>query len=67
MFLLGTLLVVIITTGAGDHLLVDAGDPTGCTDGTTTLSYDQRGSAYSRTQDGDGDGVATCDIGATEL
>lgn len=40
--------------------LVDAGDPLDCIDG-----IDQRGTP--RPQDGDGDGVPACDIGAVEV
>ena len=52
---------------------IDAGDPAGCTydhDGNPDtpdllLSTDQRG--YTRPADGNGDGVARCDIGAYEV
>lgn len=47
--------------------LVDAGNTAGCTDGTTALTTDQRGPAYSRTTDGNADGTAVCDIGAVEI
>src|SRR5262249_46089980 len=44
---------------------IDAGDPAGCTDASgAALLNDQRG--QERTQDGDGNGTATCDIGAYE-
>lgn len=48
---------------------VDAGNPTGCKESPTATSaivYDQRGSDYHRTIDGDGDGTPQCDIGAYE-
>lgn len=45
---------------------VDAGDPSGCRDENgALLNLDQRG--FSRTGDGDGDGLARCDIGAFEV
>lgn len=46
---------------------IDAGNPTACTDGTTTLYVDQRWIGYSRHVDGNGDSVAECDVGAFEL
>jgi hypothetical protein len=43
----------------------DAGDPSGCTDNAGgALTTDQRG--QPRTVDGNGDGIARCDIGAYE-
>jgi CSLREA domain-containing protein len=45
---------------------VDAGNPAGCTSASgDPLSADQRGVA--RPEDGDGDDIARCDIGAFEL
>jgi trimeric autotransporter adhesin len=45
---------------------IDAGDPSGCSDALGNLLLtDQRGEP--RTLDGNGDGVARCDIGAFEL
>jgi predicted outer membrane repeat protein len=46
---------------------VDAGNPAGCTavDPGTPLVTDQRG--YVRPYDGDGNGIAICDVGAFEL
>jgi hypothetical protein len=53
--------------GAGSPA-IDGGDPTGCEgwDGSADFAFteDQRG--FSRTTDGDGDTVATCDVGAYE-
>lgn len=43
---------------------IDAGDPSGCSNGTTALTVDQRG--MPRASDG-GSGTARCDIGAYEL
>ncbi len=44
---------------------VDAGNPAGCTDASgATLTRDQRN--YPRPTDGNGNGTATCDIGAYE-
>ncbi len=44
---------------------IDAANPGGCTDNSTyLLIHDQRG--YLRHWDGDGDGIARCDIGAFE-
>lgn len=43
---------------------IDAGNPAGCTDGTTALTTDQRGEP--RPADGEQDGAARCDIGAYE-
>ena len=43
---------------------IDAGDPSGCSNGTTALTADQRGMA--RASDG-GSGSARCDMGAYEL
>src|SRR5439155_17994238 len=44
---------------------IDGGNPNGCTDPVgTLLTTDQRG--FSRTTDGNGDGIARCDIGAYE-
>lgn len=48
-------------------LAIDQGDPTGCTDGTSVLLSDQRGTSYARTLDGNSDGVSVCDIGSYEL
>jgi len=46
---------------------IDGGDPTGCNDSSgTRFTYDQRGTSYSRTMDGNLDGIFTCDIGAYE-
>jgi LPXTG-site transpeptidase (sortase) family protein len=46
--------------------VVDAGNPQGCTDPAgAPLTLDQRG--QPRSQDGDGDAAAVCDIGAAEL
>lgn len=46
---------------------IDAGNPSGCKDhtGTTQILHDQR-LFMSRQIDGDGNGAATCDIGAFE-
>jgi CSLREA domain-containing protein len=44
---------------------IDAAAPTGCTDGSTQLSTDQRG--LIRHADGDANGAIRCDIGAFEL
>jgi len=44
---------------------VDAGDPAGCRFGLPQLHADQRG--QPRKTDGNGDGIARCDIGAYEL
>ena len=45
--------------------LIDAGDPSGCTDADGgSLNVDQRG--QPRPTDGDGDGTPRCDIGAVE-
>ena len=45
--------------------LIDAGDPSGCTDADgISLNVDQRG--QPRPTDGDGDGTPRCDIGAVE-
>ncbi len=45
---------------------IDAGNPSGCTDESgSDLTYDQRYS--TRPMDGNGDGVAICDIGAFEV
>ena len=44
---------------------VDAGNPGGCTFGLGQLPFDQRG--QPRSVDGNGDGLARCDIGAFEL
>jgi CSLREA domain-containing protein len=43
---------------------VDAGDPSGCSNGTAALAMDQRG--MPRASDG-GSGAARCDIGAYEV
>ena len=45
---------------------IDAGNPAGCTaeGGTRALLNDQR--SYTRPVDGNGDGTATCDVGAYE-
>lgn len=49
-----------------DSSAIDAGNPAGCTDATDApLLVDQRD--QPRPTDGDGDGNATCDIGAFEL
>ena len=45
---------------------IDTGNPSGCTDDSSTLSTDQRGTGYDRTVDGNSDGTAVCDIGAYE-
>lgn len=44
---------------------VDAGDPSGCHFGIALLTIDQRG--QPRKTDGNGDGLARCDLGAFEL
>lgn len=45
---------------------IDAGNPAGCTDAQgVSLTTDQRGAA--RPVDGDGNGVAVCDVGAYEF
>ena len=44
--------------------VVDAGDPSGCTDGTNALTTDQRGSPRTVAANG---GAARCDIGAYEM
>ncbi|MBI2344141.1 MAG: DUF4215 domain-containing protein [Deltaproteobacteria bacterium] len=45
---------------------LDAGNPAGCADAASTvLGTDQRG--FARTVDGDGDGLAICDVGAYEV
>jgi hypothetical protein len=45
---------------------IDAGNPAGCAgDNGTFLTTDQRG--FPRPTDGDGDGIAICDIGAFEV
>lgn len=43
--------------------VIDAGNPSGCTDGAAPLPTDQRGLARV---DGDGDGILRCDIGSVE-
>lgn len=46
--------------------IIDAGNPSGCKDQTTTdLTVDQRGSLSP--QDGNNDGTSVCDIGAFEV
>src|SRR5215813_3617403 len=48
-----------------DSPAIDAGNPAGCTDNVgNVLTTDQRGAA--RPTDGNGDGVAICDIGSYE-
>jgi len=45
---------------------IDAGNPLGCSDQSgADLTFDQR--YYTRPMDGNGDGVAICDIGAFEV
>ncbi|MEW5985921.1 MAG: choice-of-anchor Q domain-containing protein, partial [Chloroflexota bacterium] len=45
---------------------IDMGHPAGCTDQRqNVLTVDQRGE--TRPADGDGNGTATCDVGAFEL
>ena len=46
---------------------LEKGNPSGCGDGSTTFSNDQRGPGYARHQDANMDGVSICDIGAYEL
>jgi hypothetical protein len=48
-----------------DSPAVDTGNPAGCFFGLPLLGTDQRG--QPRPQDGNGDGVVRCDIGAYEL
>ena len=49
-----------------DSPAIDGGDPAGCRDASgALLERDQRG--VQRPLDGDGDGLAICDIGAVEL
>lgn len=44
---------------------IDAGNPATCSDATTVNNLDQRG--FARPFDGNGDGIAVCDIGAVEI
>ncbi len=47
--------------------LVDGGDPTGCADRQgSPLGFDQRGTGFPRSRDGNGDGISRCDKGAFE-
>lgn len=52
---------------------LDAGDPMGChywavsSQESIPLVFDQRGQGFDRNADGNGDGIARCDIGATEV
>jgi hypothetical protein len=49
-----------------DSPAIDGGDPAGCRDASgALLELDQRG--VQRPLDGDGDGIAICDIGAVEV
>ena len=48
-------------------IAIDAGDPNASPGNDGIPDYDQRGLPYGRVVDGDGDGVATMDIGAFEV